>query len=411
MIHQKASKKANVFAAFTPPDMAQILTINGLGSAARKLYLYVHTIAPFGNWYCWNDSVNERTVRQVLQVKSANPNSIRRTYERARKELAEKKFVAFSSRGFRILCLMNRPVQPLPLEEAFFDGRSRQNDRDRPSKPLPAERSGVGKDQSNLDLKETNTQQSKKSVCSTNSFSKKKSVQDKSIPRSSLPRPVLKPKLKEPKAAKREKITRAAAFTKLDEKYLIELDKLGIPRGRINGNLVNAIHQHSWQNFKDSADYLKRRIERKDLPPIPNPVGYLIDGMRSGYRLADVSTAETTKPVTEVAQWLDLAYNALRLCSSFRDRDGELMIVFRDWSYPITFAEAKERYPLDTLRGMMDGQLPATFGGIVVESQPDLDDGVPVLMTGAAEPEGGQSDRVEDAPMFVMPPLNFLKSL
>ena len=60
---------------------------------------------------------------------------------------------------------------------------------------------------------------------------------------------------------------------------------------------------------------------------------------------------------------------------------------------------------------MMDGQLPATFSGIVVESQPDLDDGVPVLMTGAAEPEGGQSDRVEDAPMFVMPPLNFLKSL
>ncbi len=376
MIAQPPSRSAEVFAAFRPIDLAEALTQRDLTPSASDLFLYLHTIAPFGNFYSWNDAVNQQSIREALKRRTGKhrgkPMDIR-TYQRSRKQLVASGLVAVSKRGFRILELAcRRPNQQAdPQLNVFSWAKTRQSDRDRPLEPASEASFGDRKDP-DLDLSRSKTSFKQKHP-PTHLFVPKKKEEEEfgtkvilpSQERSSKTQLADRKTLQRSRISKTKTYTPSPAFTKLQEKYLPELEAVAIPKERIYSSLVAEIKLHSWEEFCTAIAYTKQRQARAELPPLVSPAAYLMAAMQRRYQPQTLQVKDDLV-ITAEQEWLDLAYNKLRLCYSMRRPDGELSIMFLDASGnpqpPVALAIAQQQYPLEHLRAMVEGQRSAVSG-------------------------------------------------
>ncbi len=353
----QVKEKIEVFAAFGQNHLAEILSI-GLSKSALKLYLLLHTIAPFGNWYCWNDQVSERSIRVNLAGKSQNPDSIRRNYERARKELKERQLIAINRRGFRLLSPGSRPIprkpkdQDLPDQQnAFSWARSRQNDRLQSPQTLLENDSGEGKDRSlNLNLNSSihDLSNTKTPVLSQGDLESEPRMSGEGVNLGCTGS-----KATQITKARPKRIKKVLPPPVLEQKYLDELQRIGVEAKQVHANLVRAIAAYSWEQFVAAVDYVEMRVNRADLPKLFNLVGYLVQVMRAGYRLI-----KTVMPEPEVqrdtvqadqSEWLNLARSRGIIWGSTRMADGEIGVIVRPEEPMVPIAIAMQQHPLGSL--------------------------------------------------------------
>lgn len=337
--------KSKVFVAFEPINLAAALSQTNLTPSASDLYVYLHSIAPFGSFYHWSDNDNGRnptSIRQALKRRSGKyrgtPMGIR-TFQLAKKLLVEKGLIFINKKGFRILQLLARKPQAGDQLNLFFDAEKRKFDRVPTLKVL---RGGDLSDRKDRISKEINTNKTHQVVCLVEK--PKLKAKDSGIV-SEPPVSLVKPKSPQKRAKK--PYSAAPAFTKLNQQQIDQLAELGVAPQQITHHLVRVIQAHTPEAMQQAVAYTRQRLKRSQ---ILNPVGYFLVALQQGYRsLTLVPTPESTGP-TPQQEWLKLAYD-LNIMAASRVRNGTLMVYLSDEQQSVvTIDQAFDLYSLEELR-------------------------------------------------------------
>lgn len=342
----QAPTKPDIFAAFGPDHLSAALSQLELTPSASDLYLFLHSITPFGRFYCWNEQMNRALICSNLPRRTGKrqgqPMGIR-TFQRAMKQLTEKGLAFFNRRGFRLVEVnCRKPQRQAPQQRDLFSwAKTRHFDRDQAPEAASTNDSRRRKDRELSYLKkdqETKTQQN--FVCSGENLLKQNPTQStgETLP---VERKILK---------RSDRKVPPPAHAKLSAAQLEALSELGVPPQRIHRNLVSLLLNHPWSAVQEAIAYVKARQQKG---VVINPAGYLVDAIKGRYSVSAQPPAVVPPTRTEempdlMRRWIALASQVGVYEASTTIR-GERMFFFKGGARSYSFEEALKRHPIERL--------------------------------------------------------------
>jgi len=325
---------SRTFASFTPEAIIYLDRFN-LSPTARKLYMFLLTVNPFGKFLNWGQ---QRGVTKALsKILSVGPRAI----QFAKKALQEQQIVLFSSTGFRIVININRPPEPQAAEQLdiFSWARSRSKDRDRSPEASQGNGSGPRKEPDILIHTDPSYTLQNTAVCTSENTKAKGST-------GSAKKPVKKKKSVNTKPTSQRSKFRARDL--LEQSHLAALSAIGVAENRIGRHLATLIKSVPWERFQQACDYILMKIQ--DGIQVMNPAGYLVTAIKNGYRAVCPPGLEAAQSrlTVEMKAWIAAAYEAGILQTS-TEVDGErIFYVYREGSSTevdlLTWEEVCNRY-------------------------------------------------------------------